>query len=58
MCDEMEQAGRPTANANTQHHVTQLADGGIGQHAFDVGRNNGNCRGNKQCDAANVGDDQ
>ena len=56
--DQVEHAGQPAADAQGQHHVAQLADGRVGQHALDVGGGDGDRGGQKQRDAADVGDHQ
>ena len=33
---EVEHRRLPCANAKRQKHVTDLADGGVGEHAFDI----------------------
>ena len=55
---QMEQAGDPAADAQGQHHVTELADRRIGQHFLDVGHHDGDGGGDEQRDAAGVGDDE
>ncbi len=54
----MKQAGRPAKDANSQHHVTQLTNGGIGQYLLDVRCDHGDRRCQKQRDAAGVSDRQ
>ena len=56
--DEMEKACHPAADAERQHHVTELADGGIGQYLLDVRHDKGNRRRHEEGDAAGVGDNQ
>ena len=34
--DQVEQAGDPAAQAEGEHHVAELADRGVGEHALDV----------------------
>ena len=36
MAEQMELAGKHAARADGIHHITKLADRGIGQHAFEV----------------------
>ncbi len=56
--EEVEHASQPTAQAQGQHHVAQLADGRIGQHAFDVSGGDGDRGGDEERDRAHDGDDQ
>ena len=48
--EEVEDAGRPGADAEGGHHVTQLADGGVGQDAFDVVLHEGQAGGDDHRD--------
>ena len=50
--DQVEQPGDPAADAEGEHHVAELADGGVGQHALDVDGRDGDRRREEQRDAA------
>ena len=41
---EMEKPRHITAYANSKHHIAELANRGIRQHALNVKPNDGNCR--------------
>ena len=41
---EMEKSCHITAYANSKHHIAELANRGIRQHALNVKPNDGNCR--------------
>ncbi len=58
MGNQVHHARKPSANANGQHHVAKLANCGIGQHAFNVGRGNGDGGRHKQGNSAGHGDNQ
>ena len=58
MRHEMKQARQPAPHAQGQHHVAELADGGIGQHPLNVGGHQRDGRGDEQRDRSDVGNDQ
>ena len=54
----MEQPGQPPPDADRQHHVAQLADGGVGEHPLDVVGDQRDRGGDEQGDRSDVRDDQ
>ena len=55
-CNQMHGTRQPPADAQRQHHVTQLADRRIGQHTLDIGGRNGNRGRHEQSDDADHSD--
>ena len=55
--DEVEHSDRDAADAEADHHVAELRNGGVGEHAFDVGLRDGDERGEDGGDGANPSDD-
>ena len=53
---QVEDGRRAAADAQGQHHVAQLADGGVGQHPLDVVLHQGDAWRQTGGDAADVGD--
>ena len=49
-------SGDPAADAQRQHHVAQLTDGRIGEHAFDIDGHDRDRGGDEQRDRADVRD--
>ena len=58
MVEQVEYRSCVRANTQGQHHVSKLADRGIGQDAFDVGHDQGHARGNDERDQADGRDEQ
>ena len=56
--EQVKKARDPAADAEREHHVAELTDGGIGEDALDVGLHEGDGRGQEERDRADVGDDK
>ena len=54
----MEEPGHPAANAESEHHVTELTYRGVGENLLDVRHDDGDRGRHEQGDAARVGDYQ
>ena len=58
MRHQVEQTGDPAADTQREHHVTELAHGGVRQHPLDVVGDQGDRGGDEQGDRPRVGDHQ
>src|SRR5882762_7429112 len=54
--DQMKHPDGRAAGAQTDHHVAELRDGGVGEDAFDVVLRNRYARGEDSSDSADPGD--